>query len=252
MYCPKCGTENPDNAQVCLSCSWVLTSISTIAPALAAKTSGMAIASFVLAVLSPFTCFCTAIPAIILGIVGLVKIEKSAGRLKGRGFAIAGIVVPPASLPVVALLMGILMPALARTRQIAFRMVCGTNMSCIGKAMLIYSNDYDSIPTPSKWCDLLIEHAEVSPLTFRCKGAPEGPCNYAMNKNIEKYVANSPADMVLLFETHPGWNQVGGPEILTTDNHQGDGCNILFVDSHAEFVRAKDLAYLKWKPEQNE
>jgi hypothetical protein len=31
MYCPKCGTENPDDAQLCRSCSWVLTSISITA-----------------------------------------------------------------------------------------------------------------------------------------------------------------------------------------------------------------------------
>jgi prepilin-type processing-associated H-X9-DG protein len=250
MYCPKCGNENPDNAQLCHSCSWVLTSISTIAPASAAKTSGLAITSLVLAILSPFTCLITAIPAIILGIVSLVKIEKSAGQLKGRGLAIAGIVVGPASLPVVALLMGIMMPALARVRQISFRMVCGTNMSALGKAMLIYSNDYDDIPIPSKWCDLLIEHADVTEKSLRCPGAPEGPCNYAMNKNIEKLNAGrAPPDMVLLFETHPGWNQSGGPEILTTENHQGDGCNVLFIDSHVEFVKIKELKDLKWTAE---
>jgi prepilin-type processing-associated H-X9-DG protein len=250
MYCTKCGTENPDDAQACSSCGWVLTSISTTAPAPLAKTSGLAITSLVLAILSPFTCLITSIPAIVLGIVGLVKIEKSAGKLRGRGLAIGGIVVPPASLPVVALLMGILMPALARTRQIAFRMVCGTNMSGLGKAMLFYANDYDDkFPKSSEWCDLLIEHQEVSPTIFRCKGAPEGPCNYAMNKNIEEYGINSPPDMVLLFETHPGWNQTGGPEILTTDNHQRDGCNVLFVDSHVEFVKTEDLDNLKWTAE---
>jgi len=52
-----------------------------------------------------------------------------------------------------------------------------------------------------------------------------------------------------MFETHPGWNQVGGPEILTTDNHQGDGCNVVFVDTHVEFVKARDIEYLKWKPD---
>jgi hypothetical protein len=28
MYCPKCGKENPDNAQLCQSCNYVLTSVS--------------------------------------------------------------------------------------------------------------------------------------------------------------------------------------------------------------------------------
>ncbi|TKJ38888.1 MAG: hypothetical protein CEE38_04105 [Planctomycetes bacterium B3_Pla] len=251
MYCPKCGTENADDAQVCRSCSWALTNVTTAdaAPAPAAKTSGLAIASLVLGLLSPLTCFLTAIPAIILGIVSLVKISGSAGRLKGSGLAIAGIAVPPVCLPLVAIMMGILMPALARTRQFAFRIVCSTNMVALSKAMLIYSNDYGQNPTPEKWCDLLIEHVEVTPEMFRCKGAPEGPSNYAINKHLEEFDGAAPAGTVLLFETYPGWNQAGGPEILTTENHEGDGCNIVFVDGHAEFVRTQTLNDLRWKPD---
>ncbi|MBA7636270.1 hypothetical protein ES703_43886 [subsurface metagenome] len=45
----------------------------------------------VLGILSVFTCGITAIPAVILGIISLVKIEKSGGRLTGRVFAIVGI-----------------------------------------------------------------------------------------------------------------------------------------------------------------
>ena len=244
MQCPKCGTENPDDAQLCHSCSSVLTSTPTQAPDLGSKTSGMAIASFVLGMLGFCTFFITAIPAIILGIMGLVKIGKSGGKLKGNGFAIAGIVL--------ALMIPILMiPILMHARQIANRLVCGTNMTVIGMAMLVYINDYDDMfPTSSKWCDLLIEYPDVKPSTLRCFGATEGPCNYAMNKNIEKYGLRAPPDMVLLFETHPGWNQSGGPEILTTDNHKGEGCNVLFMDSHVHFVKTKDLDDLKWKPEQ--
>lgn len=252
MYCPKCGKENPDDAQLCCSCSWVLTSASTYAPGLATKTSGLAIAALVLAILSPFLCV-TAIPAIIFGIISLVKIEKSGGQLKGKGLAIAGIAAPAALLPVVALMLGILMPALARVRQISYQMVCGTNMSGLGKAMLIYASDNDDMyPTPSGWCDLLIEHCDVSEKMFRCKGTCEGSCNYVMNKNVEELGVNSPPDMVLLFESKPGWNQAGGPEILSTDNHYGQGCNILFNDSHVAFIKTEDLNDLKWTAEQNE
>ena len=252
MYCPKCGTENPDDAQLCRSCSWVLRSISTVAPAPDARTSGLAITSLVFGILSIFTLFITAIPAFICGIVGIVKIEKSAGQLKGKGLAIAGIAVPAASLflMIPIMMMAILMPALGKAREQARRVVCGTNMSSLGKAMLIYANDYeDKFPTPSKWCDLLIEHAEVSQQTLRCKGAAEGPCNYAMNKNVEELGANAPPDMVLLFETSPGWNQSGGPEILTTENHNGEGCNILFNDLHVAFIKTEGLNDLKWTAE---
>jgi hypothetical protein len=102
--------------------------------------------------------------------------------------------------------MGILMPALAKVRQIAFRMVCGTNLSGIGKAMVLYGNEYDDeFPRAggrsSEWAYkiadytnpnrnvsfqmaadgtggyvtitssfyLLIRYAEVTPASFVCK-----------------------------------------------------------------------------------
>jgi len=124
--------------------------------------------------------------------------------MKKKGFTLVELLVVIA---IIALLMGILMPALARVRQIAFRMVCGTNLSGIGKAMLIYSNDYDdelpraggrastwvaALPvwnatnrflayglaadgsggraTISSCFYLLVKYAEVTPKSFICKG----------------------------------------------------------------------------------
>ncbi|MHC4083756.1 MAG: DUF4190 domain-containing protein [Planctomycetota bacterium] len=245
MYCPKCGKQNPDVAPVCSSCSAVLSGVSTQTQIPAAKTSGLAIAALVLAILSPFTCFITAIPAIIMGIVVLVKIPQSRGQLKGTGLAITAIALPVVLVPV---LMAMLFPALARVRQIAFRTVCGQNMSGLGTAMLIYANDYnDEFPTQTEWCDLLMKYTEMPREGFRCHGAHEGPCNYAMNKNVWNFSkGDAPSDIVVLFETHPGWNQVGGPEMLTTENHQREGCNVLFADNHVEFVKTEDIRNLKW------
>ena len=124
--------------------------------------------------------------------------------MKKKGFTLVELLVVIA---IIALLMGILMPALAKVRQIAFRMVCGTNLSGIGKAMLIYSNDYDdelpraggrnstwsgAVPdwmalnrfnayglaadgsggqaTISSCFYLLVKYAEVTPKSFICKG----------------------------------------------------------------------------------
>ena len=55
-------------------------------------TSRMAVASMVLGLLSVVCCMCTAIPAIILGIIALMQISRSNGRLKGAGFAVTGLV----------------------------------------------------------------------------------------------------------------------------------------------------------------
>ena len=59
---------------------------------------------------------------------------------KKKGFTLVELLVVIA---IIALLMGILMPALARVRNIAMRMSCGTNLSALGKAILIYAGDYD-------------------------------------------------------------------------------------------------------------
>lgn len=250
MYCPKCGAMNPDSARLCSACGQVTeAAVAQVPgdPARGPQTSGWAVAALVLGVLSPFTCMLTTLPAIVAGIVALVKIGNSNGRSTGTGMAIAGMVLPVVLWPIAAVGTGMLIPALARTRQLAFRMTCATNLQGLGKAVQIYASDNDGrFPTPSAWCDLLSEHAGVSLASFRCRGAAEGRCNYAMNKAVEALGTSAPPDMVLLFETAPGWNQVGGPEIFTTENHQGDGCNVLFVDGHVEFVKPADFHQLRW------
>ena len=205
MYCPKCGTENPDEVQFCGACGGILTPAPTAAEQITIKTSGLAITSMILGILSLFTCALTAIPSIICGIISLIKIEKSGGKITGKGFAISGIILPVATLPI--LLMAILMPALSRVRQNAFRMVCGTNLSGIGKAMMLYANDFDDeLPRAggryTVWANklvdcqapnryeaygisndgsggeatitsslyLLVRYCEVTPKSFVCKG----------------------------------------------------------------------------------
>lgn len=69
--------------------------------------------------------------------------------------------------------------------------------------------------------------------------------HYAMNPKREP---NSPGDMVLLFETKAGWNQYGGPELFTFDNHDPKGGCVLLNDGKVKFIRTEDeLHALRWK-----
>ena len=139
MYCPKCGMENLDNAHVCRSCGGQLSPPPVPSAGVVPKTSGLAIAAFVLGILSLFTCGLTAIPAIVLGIISFILIERSGGRLAGTNFALLSIFGPV----ILLLFGGIFAPALLKMRQTDRRMKCSTNLMGIGKAMLIYGNDYD-------------------------------------------------------------------------------------------------------------
>ena len=54
--------------------------------------------------------------------------------------------------------------------------------------------------------------------------------------------------MVLLFETKAGWNQHGGPELFTFDNHEPKGGCVLLNDGTVKFIRTEEeLQKLRWK-----
>lgn len=220
------------------------------------KTCGLAITTFVLGLLC-MTCVLwplLALPAIICGIIALVKISKSNGQLKGSGFAIAGLVIPVVFTLIMPILAAILMPALARTKMVAQRVVCSTNMKALSTAMMVYMNDYDEkYPTPELWCDLLIQKADVSPKSLQCPLDPEGSFSYAINKNVYGIEPGQvPAQMVVLFEADLGRNGVGGPEDIAFrhDQHGQYGCNIAYADGHVEFVIEDRIADLQWTVEE--
>ncbi|MHC4556546.1 MAG: zinc-ribbon domain-containing protein [Planctomycetota bacterium] len=165
MYCPKCGKENPDDAQFCNSCNSKLPEASQTTEGVNVRVSSLAIISLICAlcgvVLLAPSCIAVNYPrvistrsqiyavtvllsfitlgvALILGFISIIQVESSGGRTTGRNFAVGAVLIS-----VFGGFLPMWMISLQRTRSVAFRMVCGTNLSRIGKAMLIYSNDYD-------------------------------------------------------------------------------------------------------------
>jgi hypothetical protein len=130
-------------------------------------------------------------------------------------------------------------------RRYARQGLCAHNMEILGKAMRLYANEHEErYPEPNQWCDLLIEGGYVEKRDLTCNGDRVGPCSYAMNPNCR-----SPADepnMVLIFESEPGWNQSGGPELITCENHDGDGYMIFCNQDGATFEKCGNPETLNW------
>ena len=162
------------------------------------------------------------------------------------------------------------------------------NMSGIGTAVAIYMNDNKgSAPTKDKWCDLLIQHADLTPYAFNDYG-----CDYIQGETILAFNkvdidADSPASLVMFFESEVNlegknrdypieqrgfmqadkeglfsdlkgtmvykdlWNISGGPEKLAIKS----GCHyypILYCDSHCNVVKQEELASLRWDIENTD
>jgi prepilin-type processing-associated H-X9-DG protein len=107
------------------------------------RTSVPAIISLILGILSFCVPVLLSIPALILGIVGLVAINKSNGRLRGQGLAIAGIILGALvtiAAPIVFLF------ALPKMRDAADRITSRTRMQTIGLAFQLYHSDNGRFP----------------------------------------------------------------------------------------------------------
>ncbi len=232
------------------------------------KTSGMAIASLVLGILGFFSCAITGIPGLILGLVSLSAIRKSEGRLGGRGLAISGIVVSGVTIliiPLMALLVAILVPAVSRARDVATSAVSASNVRQLSVASRVYASDHNGqLPDPDGWKEQLAEYLDGHP--DKVLGSPydrEAGCGFAMNSllvvsasgqraplNLNRIV--NPSRTVLFFEAGFDGPSAGGPELLPAEARGLMGYIICFVDGHVENLANDQLGDLIWSPEIKE
>jgi len=113
---------------------------------------GLAIGALVCGIVA----FCLpplALVAIVLGIVALFKISSKPKEYGGQGLAIAGICTGGVALLlmfVYALLISILLPSLARARELSKRTVCAANLKGLGTGFYTYANENsDMWPIPA-------------------------------------------------------------------------------------------------------
>ncbi len=121
----------------------------------------------------------------------------------------------------------------------------GANIAEIAIAFHLYlDNHSNQFPDSSSWCDLLVKDGYITSAQLLDASGAKSQRGYALNANALKY-SKMPDDVVLLFESKPEWNSVGGKELLIKDNKKG--CWILFGDTSTRYIDSKEFDDLRWQ-----
>jgi type IV pilus assembly protein PilA len=161
-FCAACGNSLAEGERFCRVCGRdstggapapVVASSSPPTPSVPANTSGKAITSLVCGLLFfiPFLF----IVGIVFGHLALSEIKRSAGRLKGEGLAIAGLVLGYSwvvfALPLILIIAAIAIPNLLRARMAANEASAAASVRTVTAAEITYSSEH---PTAGFTCSL--------------------------------------------------------------------------------------------------
>ncbi|NJK91152.1 MAG: DUF4190 domain-containing protein [Blastochloris sp.] len=179
------------------------------------KTSGLAITALVLGCLVFFLGCLTGIPAIIVGIIALVRLDKNP-NLSGRGMAIAGLVLGGISLFITALLAGLAVPAISTALDRAKMTQEVAEIRQVGLLAFSYANDHNG-----RYPDSL------DVLADEYSGSSEDKARLFYKPGTQEYrwiltpdlTVNDPPDTPLLKTARPHTiNQDRGQAIYTVGN----------------------------------
>src|SRR5215467_5124195 len=173
VFCSTCGTRLRADAAFCSTCGQALQGagqvpMSGVTTGMAyptTETSGKAIASMILGILSLFFSIIVGIPAIILGHLSLSQVKKSGGRISGEGMAMTGLILGYVSVAVAPLLLMITLPNLTRSRAYANQAAAASNVRTLVAVETMYSTTY---PNDGYAPDL----ATLGPGGQTCAGEP--------------------------------------------------------------------------------
>jgi type II secretory pathway pseudopilin PulG len=150
MICSQCGQALPEGAYFCQKCGAEAkpeaapTGPAAGAPIQQAQTSGLAIGSLICGLFSLFVL--PGIAAVVMGHVALSKIKQSAGRIGGRGVAIAGLVLGYLGLafvPVTLIIAALAIPNLLRARMAANESSAMSSVRTISTAEISYQASFE-------------------------------------------------------------------------------------------------------------
>lgn len=149
-FCHTCGNELPPGSMTCPRCQTVAAQPPTIGgppfPTGQAQTSGLAITSLVLGIF--FFILPAAILGIILGHIARSQIRDSAGRIKGAGMALAGLVLGYVGVSIIPLLIiaAIAIPNLLRAKMAANEASAVGSLRTLVSAAAQFQVDHNRYP----------------------------------------------------------------------------------------------------------
>jgi hypothetical protein len=185
----------------------------------------------------------------VCGLVALVRINRSGGRLRGRGLAIAGLVVSALTVPISA---GLLLPALAKAKSQAQTTASVNHLKQLGLAARMYSTDHaDTFPPAERWTETLRPFLGPGADQVLRRPANAGAaCGYGYNQAVAgKKESEVDPDTVLFFELEvPECDAVGGEELLRHPRSEGDPVVVGYADGSVMQLRMERLSELRWEP----
>lgn len=142
--------------------------------------------------------------------------------------------------------------------------ICLGNMKQISFGLMMYAEDYDGcLPPSGKWNEAFVSEWARTATAHRGKPAAKVLfCPSADDANVPSCGMNCKLDgfnikaleeaekIVMVFESVPGRNRSGGPELLPSPARHNGGHNIGFADGHVKTIRAAGVKRLRWDPQR--